>query len=801
MIPRIKALFKILIGWPLSALALYFIFKTFLPKSDDIVQNLQHINVLLLGIGIVCFFLYYLLRSILWHKILGAFGYSLLFQDSALLWASSEFKRYIPGNIWSFVGRTVLFGEKGVTKKDMAKAMFLEVQFTFLGCIIVSLLSIPFLTESIFPFLDEFTILFILTLIAVGLMTYVSLPHVIRTKNNKSLNKLIHLLPHFPERTILTFLVISTIALFFFGSGYYYTISSIVVLNPQLILLLTGFFVFSLLVGLLSFFTPTGLGVREGAITVGLSKIIPISIAGFASLFGRIVLITTEALFLISAYLFHKVHNKKLKTLQTTIRSHPHETVLAALIMVFIIFFSLISILRHDNFYTGRFDLGNMTQTVWNTKHGRIFELTNPNSTEIVSRLAFHADFILILLAPFYFLWEDPRMLLIIQAVVVGLGAIFVYLLAKDALRHKLLTLMLSASYLLNPALQRATIYDFHAVTLATTFLLGAFYFLTKKSYRWFLFFAVLAAITKEQIWAIIALFGIYIIVDNFISKLNYQIIKQDQKAIIFGLIVFFVSSIMFYVLIWHAIPAQLGDQHFALDYYQEFGDGPTGIVKNILFSPDKIIATLTTKARIEYFKQIFFPLGYLPFGAPLYLIFAGPDLAINVLSSNPQLHQIYYQYTAAITPFLYIAAIYSLKTLKNIKPSIPSTFLALYVILMAFFGAYRYGPLPWAKGANLDMVLFPRKDRDFITEELQKIPLDAKVAATNNIGAHLSHRPYIYTIPQGLDDADTFVFLLSENSNQANTDQLAIIEDLKNRPEIQVVTDRETFIILKKGE
>ena len=64
-----------------------------------------------------------------------------------------------------------------------------------------------------------------------------------------------------------------------------------------------------------------------------------------------------------------------------------------------------------------------MEQTIWNTLHGHIFEFTNPNGTTIVSRLAFHADFILVLLAPIYALWQDPRLLLLIQTAILGLGA------------------------------------------------------------------------------------------------------------------------------------------------------------------------------------------------------------------------------------------------------------------------------------------------------------------------------------------------------------------------------------------
>ena len=108
------------------------------------------------------------------------------------------------------------------------------------------------------------------------------------------------------------------------------------------------------------------------------------------------------------------------------IKSNIHVILLLIFAAIYFIYFTVATIFKYNNYYTGRFDLGNMSQTVWNTLHGNIFMLTDPNGTREISRLAFHADFILALLAPFYLLWSDARMLLIIQTVVLTFGGIFV---------------------------------------------------------------------------------------------------------------------------------------------------------------------------------------------------------------------------------------------------------------------------------------------------------------------------------------------------------------------------------------
>lgn len=72
---------------------------------------------------------------------------------------------------------------------------------------------------------------------------------------------------------------------------------------------------------------------------------------------------------------------------------------------------------------TSRFDLGNMTQTVWNTSHGRFFEYTNPYGMNITSRYIHHADILLVLFAPIYWVYASPNVLLVAQVIVVALGA------------------------------------------------------------------------------------------------------------------------------------------------------------------------------------------------------------------------------------------------------------------------------------------------------------------------------------------------------------------------------------------
>lgn len=454
-------------------------------------------------------------------------------------------------------------------------------------------------------------------------------------------------------------------------------------------------------------------------------------------------------------------------------------------ILAFIIYFTIASFLRYDNFYAGRFDLGNMAQTVWNTSQGRIFQLTDPNGTETVSRLATHADFILILLAPFYYIWQNPKILLLLQSIIVSLGGIFIYLLARDIIKSRKIAVVFTFLFLFNPSVQRTVLYDFHPVVLATTFLLGAFYYLLRKKYLPFLFFAILAALTKEQVWLLVAFFGIYLIIKD--------------KKIIFGTILGIVSLSILAFLFSYAIPNAAKGSHFVFSYYYEYGDKPAGIAKNIISNPGKIIQTISSPQRRMFLFQLLAPLGFMPLFAPLFLLFPAPELLLYLLSTNQNTYQIYYQYTATITPFLFIASIYAYAYLmeKLIKFK---RYLIILVFSFAFIMAYIFSPLPFSREPNTAMFTNPYKNRDIVIDYLKKIPKNYSVAATNNLGAHLSNRENIFTIPIGIEKADIIAFLLNDPSAQPSLiAQINMAKNLKMNKKYVLLFEKDDFVVFKK--
>ncbi len=102
------------------------------------------------------------------------------------------------------------------------------------------------------------------------------------------------------------------------------------------------------------------------------------------------------------------------------------------IVVFFALFYSMISLLKHMNFQSHGWDLGIFDQHLWQLSHFKL----GFNTVRMVPSL-FGDHFILIFLfaAPSLWIWDDVRMLLILQGVVVALGAIPIFYIVRYALK------------------------------------------------------------------------------------------------------------------------------------------------------------------------------------------------------------------------------------------------------------------------------------------------------------------------------------------------------------------------------
>jgi hypothetical protein len=119
-----------------------------------------------------------------------------------------------------------------------------------------------------------------------------------------------------------------------------------------------------------------------------------------------------------------------------------------------------------------------------------------------------YASYILVLVAPLYWLWPDPRLLLLLQAVGLAVPAVSLYLIGTRRLHSPLAGLAVAAAYLAFPAVQWAAVWSFHPETLAAGFLGLAALAADRQRWRQMAVWLLLALMCKEDVGLVVAGFG-----------------------------------------------------------------------------------------------------------------------------------------------------------------------------------------------------------------------------------------------------------------------------------------------------
>ena len=96
-----------------------------------------------------------------------------------------------------------------------------------------------------------------------------------------------------------------------------------------------------------------------------------------------------------------------------------------------------INLFRYNNFDLGKFDLGNMTQMVWNTINGSFMYLTDYFGTNLPRWAMSHVDPILLLVVPFFLFVQSPLTLIFFQLTLLVFSSILIYLIAELEFENK----------------------------------------------------------------------------------------------------------------------------------------------------------------------------------------------------------------------------------------------------------------------------------------------------------------------------------------------------------------------------
>src|SRR5213594_3345475 len=290
---------------------------------------------------------------------------------------------------------------------------------------------------------------------------------------------------------------------------------------------------------------------------------------------------------------------------------------------------SYLSLFRHRALLTGIWDLGYYAQLTW-----EVSQLQTPRSSIWHDAVwGNHASFILAAVAPFLRLYPEPATLLVIQSIVLALGAVPAYCLGRRVWAQPSAGAVTAGVYLLYPPLQFANLFDFHADTFATPMLLAAFASIFAGRTGWALAWAGLLMLVKEDMALVAFTFGLYV-----------AAVHRRPS----GLGLAATAAAAFALLIGFVIPSWIQSPYFfVFNRWRHLGNTPWELIASPVLRPDVFFSTVLQPERLGYLVLLLIPLAGMPLLAPEVMAVGLPPLVSNLLSSNEMQYTIRGQYTA----------------------------------------------------------------------------------------------------------------------------------------------------------
>jgi uncharacterized membrane protein len=418
---------------------------------------------------------------------------------------------------------------------------------------------------------------------------------------------------------------------------------------------------------------------------------------------------------------------------------------IAVVLLVVGIVLTGLSIARYEAYNAGMLDLGNMSQAIWSSTQGEPLVFTQPERQ--MSRLQGHVELAYFFITPFYLLWSDPRVLLIIQAVLFIAAALPVYRMTLRATGELFAARAITLIYLFYPVAQTAVLFDFHGDTLAAPLLLFALDALDRQAWRTYWPFIGLALCAKLYVAALVAGIGFYAFVWGGQRRVG---VATTLVAVGYGLVAFFLIRPLFAAETATVTTTSVG----YLDYY--FGN----LSQLVNTLGDRLLNAII----------VFGPLALIGWRGWRWLLIGMPLALAALLSTGPGAAYGYsHHHYALLVPLLVMAAIDGTRRMqaaakqraaqpppqrarrrRDWRSDLGFT-VVLVLLFQIVFVDTPLSPLFWTSlpGRGLDSAAYGITARDGLKDEFlaTAVPDDTPLVASMFLAPHVAHRDVVHIV------------------------------------------------------
>jgi uncharacterized membrane protein YbhN (UPF0104 family) len=239
----------------------------------------------------LAFLVYYFAQAAFWWLLLDGCGAPSPFWQAAAVWGKSILARYVPGNVFMFVGRAWMSHSQGLAVERVTAAMVYEQALGVCGALLA--------VAVLFPFWEYRPGVTALSLLAVPVLVALMHPRVFRPLAGWAL-RLARRPPlevSLPFGKVLVILLLFAVDWFVAGLGAWLLARAVTGLTVEALPLVIVAYALAYVAGMIAFFIPSGIGVREAVLTASLSKELPGGVALTWALLLRLWVTVVELAF------------------------------------------------------------------------------------------------------------------------------------------------------------------------------------------------------------------------------------------------------------------------------------------------------------------------------------------------------------------------------------------------------------------------------------------------------------------------------------------------------------------------
>lgn len=278
-------------------IALLFFIGTFLYKNLIAVHSIDiKIDIRLFLVSLFTIWIWLSVSIFGYHLLIKKIAPQLSIIENAKIWSSSYLGMYIPGKIGVIAFRITHYQKQGISAVKVGYSFFIEMVLSVLSAVFVVLLSsifidLPYINNNLYAVF--LLLILLLSAIHPRLISFYTKVYFKYIKKSAQT----HITPY-NYFFYLKIIALQFIKWIFVGIGVFILINSVTELSPTYIPFITGLYAFAAISGMVAVFAPSGLGVIEGILIVGLKTIFSNSVAGLISILVRLWKICGELSFI-----------------------------------------------------------------------------------------------------------------------------------------------------------------------------------------------------------------------------------------------------------------------------------------------------------------------------------------------------------------------------------------------------------------------------------------------------------------------------------------------------------------------